>query len=522
MDNLNEALVIKEGLEKTSIIAVTDSQGVITYVNEEFCKISGFVSKELVGKTHRLINSGFHSKDFFKSMWSTISSGEVWRGEIKNRDKNGHQYWVDTTIIPVMNPDNEPLKYISIRNVITPKKLMSEVMKALVSASYLEGSKLYENVILEVARVLEIHSAIFSLKTENNNFKTEVFVLNGKVSKPITYNLKDNPCLKTIQGEGVYIENDLQKVYPECDFANEHTLKSYVGIPIKNNSGELQGILCFFDTKEIKYTELFTQIVNLIASRLKDEMNRLVAREELNTQTLFNQRLSALAAMAGGIAHELNQPLSGIRIYAEMINNLVEGDKEVDKIKISTTIEKVIKQVHRASKIIDHMRAFSSDKTDQQLDCEIISLKDCIESSLELIGQQLKNNGITFINEVDSDHKIKVNLHRLEQVLINLFSNAKDSINDKSFRIGEDKFIHVSSFRSASKVELIIRDTGEGIPESVRNSLFEPFVSSKIPGKGSGLGLPICIGILRDFDATIELVSTSEEGTTFKIEFTGV
>ena len=105
--------------------------------------------------------------------------------------------------------------------------------------------------------------------------------------------------------------------------------------------------------------------------------------------------------------------------------------------------------------------------------------------------------GITFINEVDPEHKVKVNLHRLEQVFINLFTNAKDSINDKSYRIGEDKIIHLSSFLNSDTVELVIRDTGEGIPDNVKESLFEPFVSSKVPGKGTGLGLPICIGILR-------------------------
>ncbi len=117
------------------------------------------------------------------------------------------------------------------------------------------------------------------------------------------------------------------------------------------------------------------------------------------------------------------------------------------------------------------------------------------------------------------DHKVKANIHRLEQVFINLFSNARDSINDKVYAIGEDKYIHLSSYCSSNKIELLISDSGGGVPQTVRNNLFEPFVSSKSPGKGTGLGLSICIGILRDFDATIELVKTSQHGTTFKIEF---
>ena len=103
-----------------------------------------------------------------------------------------------------------------------------------------------------------------------------------------------------------------------------------------------------------------------LLNRKKAEERLESARRELTAQTLFNQRLSALAAMAGGIAHELNQPLSGIRIYAEMISNMVEDLDRFDSAKVSTTIQKVIKQVNRASRIIDHMREFSSDKTDEQ------------------------------------------------------------------------------------------------------------------------------------------------------------
>ena len=645
-ENLNEARMVKEGLDKTSIIAMTDSTGVITYINSKFCEISCFQEEELLGKTHRIINSGHHGKEFFRQMWETISSGDIWRGEIKNRDKDGHQYWVDTTIIPFLSSAGVPYKYTSIRNVITPKKLMSDLLSLLVSTNHLESKTLYETLLIELCRILEMKCAIFSRKKSEETFEAVKVVFDDKVNENFEYDLSLNPCIETVNRDGFVIENDLQNKFPNCDFAKENSLNSYLGVPLKNNDGKTQGILCLMDTKSIKHPELYTQIINLAAARLKDELSRIKAlkamkeseagmrgifssavdgiivleeggtilninpsalkifsackkdaigkkvsifmpdlcrqakntlgfsipsnggetkgidqkgiqfpvyvsystvklekkelhslfvrnlteqkkaeeklenaRKELTAQTLFNQRLSALAAMAGGIAHELNQPLSGIRIYAEMISNMVESERGLDSEKVSTTIEKVIKQVNRASKIIDHMREFSSDQTDEQHESTVLKLKDCVESSLDLVGQQLKNNGITFINEIDPDHEVKGNLHRLEQVFINLFTNAKDSINDKTFRIGEDRIIHVSSFISASKVEMLIRDTGSGIPESVRSSLFEPFVSSKVPGKGTGLGLPICIGILRDYNAEIELVKTSEEGTSFKLEF---
>ena len=278
---INEAQIIKEGLEKTSIIAVTDSKGVITYVNSKFCEISGYEQQELIGKTHKIINSGFHDKDFFKGMWSSISSGNIWRGEIKNRDKEGHQYWVDTTIIPILEEDGTPYKYISIRNVITSQKLMAEIMSSLVSLNNLQNNKLYNSLLLEAVRILEMKSCIFSLKTKEDTFKTVAVVQDGKVCEPFEYSLEENPCIKTVSCIGIHIENDLQKAFPACTYAVENGLNSYIGVPLNDSEGNTLGILCLMDSKKIKHEGLFTQIINLVATRLKDEISRIEALQAM-------------------------------------------------------------------------------------------------------------------------------------------------------------------------------------------------------------------------------------------------
>jgi PAS domain S-box-containing protein len=190
----NELTDYKFALDASSIVAITNARGIITYVNDQFCQISKYTKDDLLGQDHRILNSEFHSKSFFKDMWATIGTGKVWKGEIRNRAKDGTYYWVDTTIVPFLNDKGKPYQYVAIRYEITERKRVEQelqkMMTKIIEVQEEERKRLSRN----------LHDGI------GQNLYSHLITINRLLSE------MDHPLLQQMQKEATQLIEEIRDI----------------------------------------------------------------------------------------------------------------------------------------------------------------------------------------------------------------------------------------------------------------------------------------------------------------------
>jgi len=220
------------------------------------------------------------------------------------------------------------------------------------------------------------------------------------------------------------------------------------------------------------------------------------------------------------MAHEINQPLNVIQVCADFFLKMVKKGIPISDEDLKSMANDISSNVQRAAGIIKHMRDFARQS---EVVRTKVNINDPIKDVFSVLGHQLKVHQIELEIDLDPDVPyIMAEHNRLEQVFINLVTNAVDAMDEKGRKLGDqnwNRLLKIKSFPENNQVVVIVSDTGTGMPQEVIDKIFEPFFTTKDVGKGTGLGVSISYGIVQDYDGTINVESEIGKGTTFELRF---
>lgn len=498
-----------KAVSQAALVSITDSRGSIIYANDTFVRVSKYSYEELIGQNHRILKSGSQPDSMFDDLWKTISSGKVWRGEIKNRAKDGSYYWVDTSIAPIVDASGVPERYIAVRFLITEKKNSEEDI--IKQNEELEKTK---RVMLNVLEdVQEERSRAESLAFDLEKFK---IALDGT---------SDHVIITDPNGIAVYANAGLKRI---TGFSPEEVLGKKVG------TKELWG----GKMSQAFYEDLWRTIkiekkpfVGEITNKRKDgtpyqslsSISPIVNKNGVleffvgieRDITKEKEIDSAKTEFVSLASHQLRTPLSAINWYTEML--LAE-----DAGAITDTQREYLGEVSRGSRRMVELVNALLNVSRIELGTFAVQPEptDVVELARDVINE-LKSKILEkkfHIEETYAENlpKMMIDPKLTRIVFQNLLTNAV------KYTPEEGKIsISIAMSTDETMFTISVSDTGYGIPKGDQSRIFTKlFRASNIREKetdGTGLGLYIIKSIVEHSGGTVTFESEEGKGTTFTL-----
>ncbi len=479
-----------KALDVFDIVAETDRRGKITYVNDQFIAISKYSREELIGQDHRIINSSFHPKSFFRDMWASISQGKIWSGEIRNRAKDGTIYWVSTVITPILDSAGKIKSFLAIRRDITKQKETEESIKE----SELRFRELLDNVNLKAVG-LDVRGRVTFANSALLNFL-------GKQQEEVLGKDWFNDFITQASRDQIFeifsrtLTDDKTSEDYECELVasnGEARIIRWKNTLFRDQKGDLIGVTVLGeDVTEQKAAE------HRIAE-LRDKNER--QKEEI----------------MGFVSHELRSPINSIIVSVEILKNYLKGEGYGAKVPPDETLRQIQHQTERILRVSkDFMECSIHKAGEMHFELKPTHLNKLLKNICNSFAHQLalKQNLSLHYDAPDVEIVGHWDANRLDQVFTNLISNAI------KYSKPESKKIEIQSTVKNGAVHITISDDGIGIPEEGLKNLFQLFSradNARDTAAGFGLGLKISRDIIEKHGGKIWAESKLNEGSKFHV-----
>ncbi|MBF0187977.1 MAG: response regulator, partial [Magnetococcales bacterium] len=523
-------------LDQHGIVSATDVRGNIIYVNEKFCQISGYDEQELIGQNHRILKSHIHPPEIYLDMWSTITRGKVWHGEICNRTKQGPFYWVHATIVPFVDDQGKPERFVSIRTDITKRKQAEELtqrtsdeqrlLKQILTLT-MGDSHLHE--MLHLALVHIISTTWLDLTEKGAIFLTDKET--GGLRMVAHHNLDPelrNSCSRLAPGEclcGQAAAQGTMILTKHVD--DDHTIRfegmedhGHYCIPIKFGD-QVTGVLALYvtpgHTASQEEKNLLKSVCDTLASvieRKRSESAMELAREEADAAN------KAKSDFLANMSHEIRTPMNAVIGMSHLALQTDLTEKQRDY------VHKIHASANALLGIINDILDFSKIEAGKlEMESTPFRLSDVLNHLADVSTIKAREKGLELLIATDPDvpNGLEGDPLRLGQILLNLVNNALKFTAEGEIVIRVEP---VSSHDGSILLRFSVEDQGIGMTEEQQKRLFQSFsqADSTTTRKygGTGLGTAICRQLVELMGGTIEVTSTPEVGScfTFTARFT--